>query len=336
MLFVLFICLVGYLLIFINRITYTSPFNVKNTLCLRGLLAIMIVVAYLSQYVDSQGLTLDASILSYVTLSIRNSAKYAVAIFFALSSYGLLASYKAKRDIYLDSFVSKRTKRLFIPLLPIVLLYQIYNICVGSFNIERIFCNLLKGGTFYLCPNTWFIILIFSFYLFFYLATRISKSLSYIFISTIVFSISFSLFAYCQDWGWHWITSNLGLVSGSLLAYQEKAISNYIIKNRFRLLILIMIAFIITGLLSIKYEILSFISCGIVPILVYLIVRNNKEMNSRIFTLLGHYSYEIYIVHGVLIVIFSQLEVPYLVVLFTIAALFPLCWTINRFYQMTA
>lgn len=115
MLFVLFICLVGYLLIFINRITYTSPFNVKNTLCLRGLLAIMIVVAHLSQYVDSQGLTLDASILSYVTLSIRNSAKYAVAIFFALSSYGLLASYKAKRDRYLDSFVSKRTKRLFIP-----------------------------------------------------------------------------------------------------------------------------------------------------------------------------------------------------------------------------
>ena len=261
---------------------------------------------------------------------IRDSSVYVVAIFFFLSAYGILRSYQGKREAYLDHFLSKRSLRLFIPLLPLIIVFQIYQWYIGEFNIVQTLLALLHGGTKNLCPNTWFVIAIFYFYLVFYICAILRlKTTHFLYVLLgAIFVLNF--YAYYNQWGYHWYVSNLGLFSGAIVSiYEKKAIS--LLNNHAKRLTFITFIFLLfCSAVSIYIEPVRLLTCAILPVIVYLLWRQINFTNC-LLTYCGKYSYEIYIAHGVMIVLLGNMINPWLFILLVVISTLVVSVLLNYF-----
>ena len=96
-----------------------------------------------------------------------------VGAFFMLSGFGLLESFKRKKN-YLDEFVGKKTARLLVPVWiagVIVLIFKWIVFANHSILNEHIYLfDIISGGT--TTTATWFVVELIFFYLFFYLAFK--------------------------------------------------------------------------------------------------------------------------------------------------------------------
>lgn len=113
----------------------------NNTLCLKGIMAIMVLSHHLYQY---SGLFHN----SIIGALFQDFGYIAVAVFFFLSGYGLSFSYRNKGKKYLDSFLRNRVLVLYCYVLFLVLLYTGYNILLGNtVSWEIILQSLTYGET---------------------------------------------------------------------------------------------------------------------------------------------------------------------------------------------
>ena len=305
-----------------------NEFDNNNTCCLRGILALMIVASHISQYLDTAQFTPPT--LLRVTYEIRSSAIFVVAEFFCLSAFGLMVSYKQKGSAYLKGFVSKKIKRLFLPLIPVVFAYQIYKMIEGTFCLNAIGEGLLKGGTQHLCPNIWFVFSIFFFYSLFYCLAKHITNIKTITIVIIVAICVYSIVLFRLGWGQHWYLSNFGLLSGVLLAYFEKPFREWLQKYNYGVLLSLLLIFIgLCILANINFNLIPF-TCGFTPILVYAIICKMEKNKNKFLTTFGQYSYEIYISHGVLIIFCSSINAFWLFVFTVVLLLFPISVMVNR------
>lgn len=312
-----------------------NQFDSANTMSLRGILAVMIVIAHIVQNIDIQRFTppYHDYVLREAALQITGSAIYVVAMFFCLSAYGLMVSYRIKGEAYLRGFFSKRCQRLLIPLCLVVIVFQIYNGFMGTFNPKAIIEGLINGGTINLCPNTWFVFSIFIFYLMFWAVARtfrnIMKIAVVLTILTVAYTAALFLLFYFKGWGLHWFQSNLGFVAGIWLCCFERHLSRAM--NHHMTLITILLICTLTSLwLSVRIHWVAItIACGTVPLLVYCIICRLPSVRNRFLGYLGKYSYEIYITHGVLIVMFSSIQSPILFTLLVIATVMPFSIIVN-------
>lgn len=217
-----------------------------------------------------------------------------------------------------------------MPLIPVIVIFQIYKFFNGTININAILEGLSHGGTQNLCPNIWFVFSIFLFYIWFYLMAKILKNIGFIIVISIIAICLYSFALYKLEWGEHWYLSNLGLVSGMLVMYYEHKLRILILNNKLLILLLTnimgLVLFIITHyngrLLPIFY--------GVAPLLIYVVVCTLPKIRNNILVLLGRYSYEIYISHGVLIVMFSFILNPWLFAIIVLLSVIPFSIAINR------
>lgn len=87
----------------------------------------------------------------------------AVGCFFFISGYGLYASYSINKS-YLDGFLLKRFRKLIVPFIFVILLYQL----ISLESYKGIFSGLIVGNLDYILPYSWYIFCAILFYFAFY------------------------------------------------------------------------------------------------------------------------------------------------------------------------
>lgn len=262
-----------------------------KTKCTKGILALFIVLHH----------------VSYVTTSVWLAefvywGNVVCGCFFFLSGYGLMKSLKVKGNLYLNNFLFCHFIKLFLPLILVAFVFALlYNILPSriEYNILQ---DLFSGKTF--VPNTWFVFALAILYVFFYVSYCVLgitiKSHVCLLILTIGY-VLLSLFVGLQS---YWYSSVLAFPLGVFIADKEK----WLFRTK-PLKVLGIVALLVGGALSMALYSLYIspmtyapILCTIYPLFVYIMLlyipmpANNKALKK-----LGDISYEVYIVHGIVV-----------------------------------
>ena len=326
-----------FVLFLISLIVYLLPVNddylgVQSTNGLKGFLALGIVFHHLTHWVTTGE---EFSNFGYM-------GTYIVSVFFFLSGYGLYVQNERKEN-YLDNFLVKRLSRILIPFIFISSIYLIYRSINGQALTTSFFMNLFKKGS-TVIYNGWFVDVIILLYVCFYISFKIfSNRTVAILVNTLLIG-GYIILAIKLGYGFWWYNSSLPFVLGLLWAKNKKYIDE--ILNKYYFIILVCI----TGLLFISHQ-YSFVlkklhlidsySYGfaanldniIFTFFSILIVRK-IDFSNKYLLFLGRISFELYMIHGLVISIFGKYFVTSKLndVVFTILVLFSsvfLAWIIN-------
>ena len=306
--------------------------NVKSTNGLKGFLALGIVFHHLSQWVTTG---VEFSNFNYM-------GTYIVSAFFFLSGYGLYIQNERKEG-YLDNFLVKRLSRILIPFIFISSIYLIYRSINGQALTASFFMSLFKKGS-TVIYNGWFVDIIILMYVFFYISFKIfSNRTVAILVNTLLIG-GYIILAIKLGYGFWWYNSSLPFVLGLLWAKHKKYIDEVL--NKYYFIVLVCI----TGLLfishqydivykklhlvdSYSYAFLANIDNVIFTIFFILIVRK-IDFSNKYLLFLGRVSFELYMIHGLVMSIFGKYFVTSRLndVIFTILVLIvsiSLAWLIN-------
>lgn len=136
------------------------PFSKTKTNILKSILPFVIILHHLSHKIDD-------GILAFFD----DKDQYVLTIFFAISGYGLVTSYRNRQD-YLNGFLKRSLIKLYVP----------YLLCLFFFTFYRYYYNinvidvLHEKGICGLVPASWYIFVLSLFYLFFYFVFRYVKT----------------------------------------------------------------------------------------------------------------------------------------------------------------
>jgi len=304
---------------------------------LKGIAILFVVTGHLWSHVS-----FDRNVLNF--------AGYAVALFLLLSGYGLTRSWQRK-PLTASEFARRRIGRVMVP-------YWITTICILSLDywlldkqysfveICLTFCGLnFKHSLRYLDYARWYITLILIFYCVFFLANRLLRPLAAL-LSLFLFSFSLFIFRRMNIFPFgglfHFVAFPLGCLIGYLYTPDNVAFIN----RKLPLTILLSVTFlgallcnkIITGLNGsgavVKLLRLFFSNAQPILFCVLLItvfgLLGTFKICSRFFLFCGIVSYEIYLLHGPLLIKYNpvfpyfssdSIVVGYLVFLLFILAL---------------
>ena len=270
-------------------------FSKEESIAVRGIAAFEIVLGHI-------GLE-TGSVILYPN---RKAGILFVAIFFALSGYGLMYSKQVKTD-YLKNFIPQKVKRLLIPayaayILLVLLLAIIkkYQISLYDFvNIKEIFMH-----------TNWYVWEILLLYLVFWICFKISPRIAPYLILFFVVSFIFICFWTRVDNPWY--GSTLSFVLGIYFFKYEKKIENFLVKYYPFLVGGILCALIVSIYLffSIKeYDIWSNVIARNIAstsfIMFLILALHYVKIGNRCSVWLGEHSYQIYLFHFVFLSVFK-------------------------------
>ena len=262
--------------------------SVYNTNLLKGIAAILIVISHIGNKYGIRYFTPLGGI--------------GVSVFLMLSGYGLLLSYKKKG---LNNFLARRFSGILIPYWIVVIIYSFINIDI--FNIYDFIMQILLIKT---IPYTWFvqyiIILYIAFYVIFKIFPENYKIKIFIFLSTIIIFLNNGIVA----------EQAYSFIIGIIIANHKKEI---LMINRSKLFIQgIILCLLGVSTLIVRqiipdnsfYLIFNFIdfvlkesiALGIV-LMSFIFIKYNIFKG---FSMVGKVSYEVYLMHTLLIFIISN------------------------------
>lgn len=279
-------------------------FNSEKSLYLKGIMSLFIVLCHFSVFAGLKmpmGGRLVATGLPIV------------AVFFFLSGYGLKASLDKKGISYLHDSFSKRMKKLLVPFIIVNIINAIVYSLLG---IEFPSMQELIGEFIYMSPFlmfSWFVYALFFLYVLFYISYRFvdNKYIS-LFLLTL-FVIGFIVYAYNNNVFILWRSTVLSFPLGILFASYENTIKTFLQNNRIICLcfysVLLVLNMAIFALLRVfdhpEYPdtYLGFFVVNYIPFILVIcsyFININAKLRI-ILALLGGISYEIYLVHGVVL-----------------------------------
>ena len=158
----LFMCCVFLICLLNYNNKKIDTLSIDNSNSLKGIMAICVVLHHLSQQTHSILIFLDFGAI-------------AVGCFFFISGYGLYTSYEKKGKAYLMDFPQKRFKKLIIPFILVICLYQLW---LFVLNVSKgiSFDDLSVGHVNAILPYSWYIFVIIIFYFTFYFAFKVANS----------------------------------------------------------------------------------------------------------------------------------------------------------------
>lgn len=272
--------------IFIHKsVLRTVPhgISIDSCNCLKGLIAISVVLHHIAQ-------SRDVFMLKEL---FGPFGSVAVGCFFFISGYGLYASYSIKKQSYLDGFILKRFRKLIVPFIFVILLYQLVN--QGSY--EKISSGLVVGNPDYLLPYSWYIFCAILFYFAFYCIFRYILDEKIKIFSVFIFTLIFYfVLRFILNWPGFWSGSLFLFPIGIAFKYNErykKMSGLHIIISSLSITTLIIILYLI----DIKYIGIIEICCSSFAIILPLTILN---ISSKYLIFLGHISYEVYLVQGII------------------------------------
>lgn len=234
-----------------------------------------------------------------------------IALFFFISGYGLVSSLRRKGEAYWSGFWSGRVWRVAEPMLWITLLYMLVNrfilgICSGGM-LERL---ALHGET--PLPNAWFVFALVVLYTLFYLCFRFIRSPQLAIIGLFVGSLLFMGLCIGLGYGREWWMTTLAFASGSLYAQREQQIYSWV-SHWWGLIFMVVL---VAGILVYNQPYLLALSYILIPIVFIRLAHLSGyarwiESSATthlgqgvrlVLNFLGSISYELYLLHGVMIV----------------------------------
>ena len=327
------------ILLLITLLLYLLPqnkeyLNVKSTSGLRGFLALGIIFHHISPLVKTGE---EFSNFSYM-------GTYIVSIFFFLSAYGLYVQNES-RENYLDNFLVKRLSKIIVPFFIISLIYMFYRFVNGQLIDLNFFINLFKQGS-TIIYNGWFVDIIILMYIFFYLSFKFfqNKFLSIVF--NTIFIICYICLAIKLGYNFWWYNSVLAFAIGLIWAKNQNKIDRFLEKYYFIVIVLVTVLLFVSHRYDILLKYLHIedsysyaLAANLDNIIftIYFIIVFLKKINfSNVYlTLIGRISFELYMIHGLVISMLAKIFVSSRVndVLFTLFVLIIsliLAWIVNK------
>ncbi|MDN5357992.1 MAG: acyltransferase family protein [Candidatus Methanomethylophilaceae archaeon] len=196
----------------------SDPLSSDNTRKLRGMLALGIFVFHFC-------ITNEATIVNATGLNIQlGIGSIFVGMFFMLSGFGLMESFKNKKD-YLKGFLGKKIERLFVPLwmcgVIALVVYWVTNIGVGMSTNEEYLYDFISGGHRVLA--VWFVTELIFFYLIFFLAFKYLRTKWAIVAVTAASSLLMALLSEMPD---TWSISGMMFPLGLFISQYRKEIES--------------------------------------------------------------------------------------------------------------
>lgn len=254
--------------------------------------------------------------MALILMQFRQIAPFVVGIFFFLTGYGMKKSLLVKGSAYIEQFPYKRFLSIIPSFLSSIVLFQIILFVNGDANLTETWKELTIGKTSHLLPYSWFVIIVIIVYVLFYISS-ISNSCKKI--QSIVFT-TFIVLLYLiirrLNFESYWYISLSPIIIGYYYAIYEKKINSKKTKNL--ITIIGLCSFLVVSLHWIFIEILMIL----IPIIVMYILESIGKINIKTLNFLGKISYELYLVHGIVIYILKNIPNFYvfttLVILFSI------------------
>lgn len=298
-----------FVLFLISLIVYLLPVNndylgVQSTNGLKGFLSLGIVFHHLTHWVTTGE---EFSNFGYM-------GTYVVSVFFFLSGYGLYIQNERKED-YLDNFLSKRLSRILIPFIFISSIYLIYRNINGQALTITFFVDLFKKGS-TVIYNGWFVNIIILMYVFFYISFKMFSNRTISILINTILIVVYIVLAIRLEYGFWWYNSSLPFVLGLLWAKNKNSIDE--ILNKYYFIILVCI----TGLLFISHQysfvlkklhIVDSVSYGfaanidnIIFTIFFILMVRKIDFSNKYLLFLGKISFELYMIHGLVMSIFGK------------------------------
>lgn len=274
--------------------TVLMDFNLKETLPLRGILAVCVMLTHLCPYLEE-----DAPLLTDFCLWGPPS----VACFFLLAGYGLAFSYKKKGEAYLHGFFKKRLFRLLWPLLFMTIVYQSFRLYHKSFDWMEMLGNP--------SPMSWFIYALVIWYVGYYLSFKIGKTRKIQLLLVWIFTLTYLVFTISLKQDYYYI-SIIPLPMAITYVFYEERVKSFILEHEeviwwiVVLAVLVVMGYAVAGQYGVKLRGWSFPVYTLVPWVIVYITYYLGGCKNKITNFLGKISYEFYIVHGFIVIQFGH------------------------------
>jgi peptidoglycan/LPS O-acetylase OafA/YrhL len=261
-------------------------FGLKETLPLRGILAVCVFLTHLCPHLDEASPWLSDPGLW---------GPPSVACFFMLAGYGLAYSVKTKGKDYLDGFFRKRLSKLVWPFAIMVVIYQTYKLAGGTFSFQ----SLLAEPS----PLSWFIYALLIWYVAFYFCFKGIDNPQRGIMRIWLFTAVYMAVTVYLNMGYYWI-SILPLPMAVTYVFYEHQARAWVAEHPFLAFTLVFSSFVaVMGytLFAIYQHHLPGwgpIVYTVLPVWVVFLTYVLGGAESAITNFLGSISYEIYIVHG--------------------------------------
>lgn len=305
------------------------PFNQENTLPLRGLLALLIVLHHL-------GTETHLPIIS----SYRTGIGFPiVAVFFFISGYGLCVSFKRKGRLYLDGFLNKRLGKLLPVFLFLTLSLMAFYHFGGYSSFTDQFTKLINRGITPL-PFSWFIYTIFYSYIAFYFSALIGKTPQktgvLFLISTIIYVVFMAIIAgFAEYWWWTIGSINLGYYVALYENQIEKLITNHRIPFYTALVSVLFLSFCAVAKIHTIENTCTMSWIFIQAFAVYVVIRTFGMVKWKSLIFVGTFSLELYLVHGIPLYFGQAMRMDdWMLWIFTYATAIPIAYLLNRYFKL--
>jgi len=300
-------------------------FNRDATLPLRGFMALLIVAHHLGQRTE-------IPVLSPFTSGIGLQI---VAVFFFLSGYGLCVSYSADRAKYVSGFLRKRFGKLLPKFLLLTLFMMVvYHFYSGKGIAEQAGLLMTRGIT--PLPHSWFIYAISYVYISFYLCATPKFSPLRTGVAFLLASMLYVIIVGCvlRFPGYWWLTlMNVNL--GYFTALYEEKITDAINRRRLVCCSVMACTLFVSFCLIAKVHFIApawtIIWTLVQAFTVYLIVRMLGFVRWKWLCVVGVFSLELYLVHGIPLQVGQYFAInDSCLWLFTYALSLPLAFALNK------
>lgn len=296
--FIILFCLVAYKTV--KPAQHLNDFNSRNTLPLRGLLALFIIFHHVSLNFDMTfGIHFFEKYRQISPNLFWNMGVPVVGVFFFLTGYGLAKSLINKGNGYLDGFLKKRFKSTLPEFLVLTALVSVYLIIAGL-PAGELASKMGHGYT--PLPFSWFIYAITYVYIAFFISGLLCrgkiKSTGWVMCGFLACYIVVT--AKILHWGNYWYISILSVPLGYFVSVYEKY-ADRILQNRLYLILLLVFSAILGGI-GAMFDVGAIPAYALV-ILTYCALRLYTPSHYLWKRLgwLGDISLNIYLIHGLVI-----------------------------------
>lgn len=276
--------------------TASDVFSKEWSFTLKGIMAILIVLHHISTHLDKWYCTND-TFQFVVFKELICLSPTIVGIFIFISGYGLTSSYIRTEGQYLDNFFSKRFPKVLNPfiLACVITLITFYAI-VPEYNFEFTFGSIHR-------ITGWFVPVFLLFYLVFYVTFRVNtEHLKYAAGGVTLFVVCLNLFLIMMNFGNYWWQSNICFPAGIWYRIYEHNITDYINQHLKRSFISFNLLIIAVTFISIWYGRYPGITLPvIISALVVLYTYLRKIELTKVTRFLNNISYEIFLIHSLLL-----------------------------------
>ena len=299
-----------FILLLISSFVYFIPktdvdyLSNKSTKSLKGILALLIIFHHVSQKITTGEVFSNFSYMG----------RYIVALFFFLSGYGLFFQY-SNNATYMKNFLRKRLTRILIPFFVFIFIYVFYRATLGEVINMNFFLSFLKEHN-NIIYNGWFINNIIVLYIIFYISF-VKKDSKPAFFKVVFLTLVYIFWEVYQSHGdWEYV-STMSFLLGMFWMKKRGVIDRLIERNYF----IYLVSFSILVYIFQNYEVIlkeidvsnTYVYYGIagnlrtmVFVVYFLLLINRLNFSNKYMDFLGGISFEIYMIHGLVMHYFSK------------------------------